>query len=75
MVLSAGAVVALKNGILAHINEQLAVFISALLIGLFGNSYGRLTGSPALIVILNAVYMIGAWVRAACFLSVGTTTN
>lgn len=58
MVLSAGGIVALKNGPLAHINEQLAVFSSALLIGTFGNVYARLTASPALIVIQMAVYMI-----------------
>lgn len=60
MVLSAGAAVALMNGPLAEVQEHLSVFLVALLIGGFGNVYARLSGSPALIIIVNATYMIGA---------------
>lgn len=60
MVLSAGGVVALMNGpLVAMARPELQVFVAAFCIGVFGNVYAGLTASPALIVILNSVYMIG----------------
>lgn len=49
---------ALMNGALAEGPEHLAVFFGALCIGVFGNLYARATGSPALIVIVNATFML-----------------
>lgn len=61
MVLSAGGAVALMNGPLAKAQEHLSVFLVACLIGLFSNIYARGTASPALIIIVNATFMLGAF--------------
>lgn len=58
MVLSAGGVVALMAGPLAKAEEHLAVFLVACAIGLFSNVYARVTASPALIIIVNATFMV-----------------
>jgi len=60
MVLSAGGVIALMRGPLADVRVHLAVYLVAFIIGSFANIYSRLSASPALIVIINATYMIGA---------------
>jgi hypothetical protein len=81
MVVAAGGAIALINGPLADAQAHLAVFLVALLIGGFANIYARVTGSPALVVIVHATYMIGACidsgvdVDASLFLSLVPTVD
>lgn len=58
MLLTAGASVALLKGPLADTPEHLAVFFVSLLVGIAANAHTRATASPALIVIVNATFLI-----------------
>lgn len=58
MLITGGGAIALINGPLNDAQEHLAVFFIAFLIGTVANAHTRATASPALILVVNAIWML-----------------
>lgn len=58
MLLSGGGAVALLNGPLKDAETHMTVFFVAFLIGTVANLHTRVTASPALIIVVNAIGML-----------------